>query len=200
MANKLHGALTDTDGLHEPKGLEIVTDTTSVYVSDGTGGGAWTTRSDYVSPSYICVYLDQGEITDRTFTQTDTILPFTLDYLTSSASNFTYDNVAKDLTYTGTATINVHIVTSITLSKGVTGSDVNLKFYLEKDINDGNGFITQMRTMAGDTLEDNSLSNICVTCVGELSTGDKLRMAVSSSDAVVVTAENINMTVTGITV
>lgn len=197
MANKAHGVLTDTDGLHEPKGAQTAA-AGSLYLSDGAGSGTWTTVQEIVNPAYICVYLDQSETTDRTFTQADTILPFTLDYLTASASNFTYDNILKEIEYTGTNEINVHIVTSITLSKGISGSDTELSFYIQKDT--GSGFVTQDRTMAGSTLEDNNFTNICVTCVGTLTTGDKLRMAVSSSELVTVTAENINMTITGITV
>ena len=45
MANKEHSALTDTDGLHEPKGALLLTggasDNKKVYKSDGAGSGGW---------------------------------------------------------------------------------------------------------------------------------------------------------------
>lgn len=37
----LHASLTDTDGLHEPKGISTAT-VNKVYVSDGAGSGDWT--------------------------------------------------------------------------------------------------------------------------------------------------------------
>lgn len=37
----LHSALTDSDGIHEPKGISTAT-ANQVYVSNGTGAGAWT--------------------------------------------------------------------------------------------------------------------------------------------------------------
>lgn len=197
MADKLHGALTDADGIHEPKGIEGAS-SNEIYVADGAGSGSWTSKQAIVNPSFICVYLDDTQPTERTFTQTGTILPFTLDYLTANSNNFTYNNVTKEITYTGTSDIFIQIVASITLSKGAAGNDTEMLFYIQKDT--GSGFITQNRTKAGDTLEDNSLSNICVACVGQLSNGDKLRMAVESSEAVTVNAENINITISGITI
>ena len=46
MADVQHGSLSDSDGIHEPKGCGSLTggasDAGKVYVSDGAGSGAWT--------------------------------------------------------------------------------------------------------------------------------------------------------------
>jgi hypothetical protein len=40
MANIQHSSLTDSDGLHEPKGVATAT-SGDVYVADGAGSGSW---------------------------------------------------------------------------------------------------------------------------------------------------------------
>lgn len=42
MANKQHSAMTDADGLHEPKGIAAASDK-QLYIANGAGSGAWTT-------------------------------------------------------------------------------------------------------------------------------------------------------------
>ena len=53
MATKEHSALTDTDGIHEPKGAGALvagaTDSGKVYQSDGSASGSW----DYVAGTDI---------------------------------------------------------------------------------------------------------------------------------------------------
>lgn len=40
----LHSALTDSDGIHEPKGISTAT-ANQVYISDGSGSGNWVENS-----------------------------------------------------------------------------------------------------------------------------------------------------------
>ncbi len=189
-----HNTLTGAS-LHEPKGVETAS-AKQIYVADGSGGGEWTDIGEAIADSHICVYLDPQNQT-RTFTSgvVDTIIPFSLDYSAIEIRNFTWDNTAKELTYTGTTNIVSTINATMSLKLVGTGSPT-LKFYVQK-LN-GGVWETNYRSMSARKFTNNDVGNLTIGCLGELSFGDKVRLAVECDAAETFEAFNLNFYMTGV--
>ena len=77
MANVQHSALTDTDGIHEPKGISTAS-SNQVYVANGSSSGSWKNLSNIPGSGW-------GYYTNTTYTGTtylnissNTLIPFNL--------------------------------------------------------------------------------------------------------------------------
>jgi len=118
-----HKAIADAE-LHEPKGVVSASDG-QIYVADGTGSGDW--RHEAHSAFH---YSDIG--TGTTIT-TPTV--YTLVGPATTADNdphdFTHNSLGR-LTYTGTETVDVHIVSAITF-KHSTGGGADCYFDIHKN-------------------------------------------------------------------
>jgi hypothetical protein len=62
MANVQHSALTDTDGIHEPKGISTAS-SNQVYVANGSSSGSWKNLSNIPGSGW-------GHYTNTTYTST----------------------------------------------------------------------------------------------------------------------------------
>jgi hypothetical protein len=62
MANVQHSALTDTDGIHEPKGISTAS-SNQVYVANGSSSGSWKNLSNIPGSGW-------GYYTNTTYTST----------------------------------------------------------------------------------------------------------------------------------
>jgi hypothetical protein len=78
MANVQHSALTDTDGIHEPKGISTAS-SNQVYVANGSSSGSWKNLSNI--PGSGWGYYTNTTYTSTTYFQldnTEKTIPFNL--------------------------------------------------------------------------------------------------------------------------
>jgi len=189
-----HNTLTGSS-LHEPKGVSTANEG-EIYIADGAGSGDWTAVSSAVADAHICVYLDPQEQT-RSFSSgdLDTILPFSLDYSSTEVNNFTWDNTAKEITYTGTANIVVTINATMSLRLVGAGSPT-LRFYVQKYT--GGAWVTNVRSMSARKFSSNDVGNMTLGCLGTMNVGEKIRLVVECNQAESFVAENINFYLAGV--
>lgn len=123
MPTVRHADLTGAD-LHEPKGADSAVEG-SVYVSNGAGSGAWKLLSHAA-----CYYANIG--TGVTYTAPTT---YTLVNPTTTGDaapiGFTHNGTGR-LTYTGTSTVDVTYMSTITV-KHSTGAGADCYFQLHKN-------------------------------------------------------------------
>lgn len=103
MANVQHSALTDTDGIHEPKGISTAS-SNQVYVANGSSSGSWKNLSNIPGSGW-------GYYTNTTYTGTtylnissNTLIPFNLKSIETDLP-VTFNGVDSTLMTLGTETL-----------------------------------------------------------------------------------------------
>lgn len=119
-----HSALTDADGLHEPKGIAGA-NTNEVYHADGLGSGTWK----HSNPHGGWRYSNIG--TGTTFIAPTVYTLMSVVGVTTHLHDFT-NNGAGRLTYTGVPDIHAHLVLDMSF-KHSTGSGQDVFFELHKN-------------------------------------------------------------------
>ena len=104
MANVQHSALTDTDGIHEPKGISTAS-SNQVYVANGSSSGSWKNLSNI--PGSGWGYYTNTTYTGTTYFQldnTEKTIPFNLKSVETNLP-VTFNGVDRTLMTLGTDTL-----------------------------------------------------------------------------------------------
>lgn len=104
MANVQHSALTDTDGIHEPKGISTAS-SNQVYVANGSSSGSWKNLSNI--PGSGWGYYTNTTYTNTTYFQldnTEKTIPFDLKSVETNLP-VTFNGVDSTLMTLGTDTL-----------------------------------------------------------------------------------------------
>lgn len=106
-----HNTMTGAS-VHEPKGVDAVSETNHVYLSDGAGSGSW----GHANPHGGIFYSDIGTGTTLTTPTAYTKLaPITTQ---THLHDFTSDDLGR-LTYTGATDRHIHMVVDIVFKHSV---------------------------------------------------------------------------------
>ena len=104
MANVQHSALTDTDGIHEPKGISTAS-SNQVYVANGSSSGSWKNLSNI--PGSGWGYYTNTTYTSTTYFQldnTEKTIPFNLKSVETNLP-VTFNGIDSTLMTLGTDTL-----------------------------------------------------------------------------------------------
>lgn len=101
MANVQHSSLTDSDGIHEPKGISSAT-SNQIYLSNGSGSGNWRdvsrtpgtgwgkyTNQNYVGTTAFSLPANAETVIPFDTASIETDLPISLSGTTTSLMNLT---------------------------------------------------------------------------------------------------------------
>jgi hypothetical protein len=194
--NIVHAAMTDSDGLHLPKGVSTAT-SNQIYVSDGAGSGTWTDVDDFIQYSSICVSFDQTTTSTRVIPtgSINTVLPFSLSYLTGCDNGFVYSDINKDVEYTGTQTLTTRFDMSFSVGMP-SGIGVTLLIWLQE--NTGSGWVTLDRTLGARKFSNNDVGMGAMTSLLSIETGYKYRPVFMVDTACTISVANITYNFTGL--
>jgi len=170
-----HSSLTDADGLHVPKGFASA-NTDETITKDSGGNLIWTTVCQLTKQSNLALFLDQTSATTRSITTTNTVLPFTLDYILDPISfGFNLNSDTNILTYNGDNNEILETGLSMSIKKTNPGA-TQLTIYIQIDT--GSGFIT--KTESAQTVSfssQNEIKNLTFDYPFLINNGDKFRLA-----------------------
>jgi len=136
-----HSAITEAQGIHEPKGVSTAS-SGQVYIADGAGSGDWR----YLPHSH-CYYDAIGTGTTYTAPTAYTLINPTT--AADSAPHAFTHNSAGRLTYTGTDTIDVTVEVSSTF-KHSSATLVDIFFKLYKNGTGVTGTEAAMAALSGN--------------------------------------------------
>ena len=169
--------------VHEPKGAATAANN-DIYVADGAGSGSWKNEAAYAE-----LTLDLTGTLTRSFPGVTAYTDLILDYNSVYLSLFSYNDVTKELTYTGTDDI-IYLWSFIAAVKRTDiGGSPEMTIALFVDT--GTGFTEITSTRVARTFSGNDVGSVSGTGIRSLSNGDKLKIQVKTDAGLDILLRNL---------
>jgi len=146
--------------------------------------------------AYIEIYLDQDSTTTRSIPSEDinTDLDFVLTYISDFASDFSYNDTTKELTYIGSISIIVRIAFDISMERTNTGGAPEMEYFVQYD--SGSGFVKIPKSIAVRSYSNADIGTAGNSFLLSIDTGDKLKMGLRANAAIALDYRNITIVIT----
>lgn len=139
----------------------------------------------------IEIYLDQGATTTRSIPAEDinTDLDFILTYISDFNNKFSYNDTTKEITYLGTASIDIQITFNISMERTDTGGSPEMQYFVQHD--SGSGFVKLTKSIAAREYTNIDVGTASNSFIINIGAGDKIKMGLRTDAAIDLDYRNI---------